>query len=35
LSPLGEWPESICAENPHKYNTEKDPEVPTANKPDF
>jgi hypothetical protein len=35
LSPLGEWPESVCAENPHKYNTEKDPEVPTANQPDF
>jgi hypothetical protein len=35
LSPLGEWPESVCAENPHKYNTEKDPDVPTANKPDF
>jgi hypothetical protein len=35
LSPLGEWPESVCAENPQKYNTEKDPEVPTANKPDF
>jgi hypothetical protein len=35
LSPLGEWPESVCAENPHKYNTEKDPEVPTADKPDF
>jgi hypothetical protein len=35
LSPLGEWPESVCAENPQKYKTEKDPEVPTANKPDF
>ena len=30
-----EWPESVCAENPHRYNTEKDPAVPTANKPDF
>jgi hypothetical protein len=33
--PLGEWPEMACAENPHKYNTEKDAEIPTADKPDF
>jgi hypothetical protein len=33
--PLGEWPEMACAENPHKYNTEKDAELPTADKPDF
>ena len=30
-----EWEESICAENPHKYGTEKDVAVPTADKPDF
>jgi hypothetical protein len=29
------WPENVCAENPHRYNTEKDPAVPTADKPDF
>jgi hypothetical protein len=33
--PLGEWREIVCAENPHKYNTEKDAAVPTAVKPDF
>jgi hypothetical protein len=30
-----DWPENACAENPHRYNTEKDPAVPTAEKPDF
>jgi len=30
-----EWDEDVCAENVHKYGTEKDPEVPTAGKPDF
>jgi hypothetical protein len=30
-----EWQESICAENPNKYGTEKDAAVPTAEKPDF
>jgi hypothetical protein len=30
-----DWPEQVCAENPHKYGTEKDPAVPTADKPDF
>ena len=30
-----EWEESICAENPHKYGTEKDVAVPTAARPDF
>jgi hypothetical protein len=30
-----EWPENVCAENPHKYGTEKDAAVPTADKPDF
>lgn len=30
-----EWPERVCAENPHRYGTEKDAAVPTAGKPDF
>ena len=30
-----EWPEQVCAENPHKYSTEKDAAVPSADKPDF
>ncbi len=30
-----DWPEQVCAENPHKYRTEKDAAVPTADKPDF
>jgi hypothetical protein len=30
-----DWPENVCAENPHKYNTEKDPAVPAADTPDF
>jgi hypothetical protein len=30
-----DWPENVCAENPHRFGTEKDPAVPTANKPDF
>jgi hypothetical protein len=29
------WEESICAENPKKYGTEKDVAVPVADKPDF
>jgi hypothetical protein len=29
-----DWPETVCAENPHKYFV-KDEEVPVANKPDF
>jgi hypothetical protein len=29
------WEEEVCAENLHKYGTEKDPIVPTADKPDF
>ncbi len=29
------WEEDICAENPHKYGTEKDVDVPAAAKPDF
>jgi hypothetical protein len=30
-----DWPENVCAENPHKYGTEKDPAVPISDKPDF
>lgn len=31
----GDWEESICAENTNKYGTEKNPAVPSADKPDF
>jgi hypothetical protein len=30
-----DWPENICAENPHRYSTESDAAVSTADKPDF
>ena len=33
--PFGGWPEMACAENPHKYNIETDPALPTAATPDF
>jgi hypothetical protein len=33
--PLGRWTEYVCAENLLKYNTENEPAVPTADKPDF
>jgi hypothetical protein len=33
--PAVEWLETVCAENPNKYGTEKDARVPTADKPDF
>jgi len=33
--PSGEWVENICGENPHKYGTEEDARLPTAEKPDF
>jgi hypothetical protein len=33
--PAVEWAENICAENPNKYGTEEDAQVPTAAKPDF
>jgi len=33
--PFGPWLENVCAENPRKYGTEKDAQVPTADKPDF
>jgi hypothetical protein len=29
------WPEDVCAENPHKYGTEEDVQVPTAKVADF
>jgi hypothetical protein len=32
---ITEWEESICAENPHKFGTEKDVAIPTAARPDF
>ncbi len=32
---LREWPESVCAENAHKFATEKDAAVPAADKADF
>ena len=35
LSPLGEWPEMVCAENPDGYYPGKHTAVPTAGKPDF
>jgi hypothetical protein len=33
--PFGPWLENVCAENPRKYGTEKDVQVPAADKPDF
>ena len=30
-----QWLENVCAENPRKYGTEKDAQVPTAKAPDF
>jgi hypothetical protein len=30
-----QWVENVCAENPHKYGTEEDAQVPTAKVPDF
>jgi hypothetical protein len=33
LSPLGEWPETVCAENPYGYFPGI--AIPTADKPDF
>ena len=29
------WEESICAENPNKFGTEKDAAIPAADRPDF
>lgn len=33
--PTGPWLENVCAENPNKYGTEKDAQIPTAAKADF
>jgi len=33
--PVLEWVEQVCAENPHKYGTEEDAQIPTADKLDF
>ncbi|HYK79224.1 MAG TPA: hypothetical protein VEU95_06325, partial [Micropepsaceae bacterium] len=33
--PVLEWAEQGCAENPHKYGTEEDAQVPTAAVADF
>jgi len=33
--PVLEWAEQVCAENPHKYGTEEDAQVPTAAVADF
>jgi hypothetical protein len=33
--PLGASAENVCAENINKFNTEKDPVVPMATRPDF
>ena len=30
-----QWLENVCAENPNKYGTEEDAQVPTATAPDF
>jgi hypothetical protein len=35
LRAFRDWPEQVCAENPHKYGTEKDAAVPTADRADF
>ena len=32
---FGAWPEYVCAENPHKFGTEDDVQVPTAKAADF
>jgi hypothetical protein len=29
------WPEDVCAENPYKYGTEEDVQLPTARVADF
>jgi hypothetical protein len=33
--PFGQWPEIVCAENPHGYFPGKHAAIPTADKPDF
>jgi hypothetical protein len=34
-SPLGEWPESACAEHPYGYHLGENASIPIADKPDF
>jgi hypothetical protein len=34
-SPLGQWPEFVCADNRHEYYAGQDTAVPHADKPDF
>jgi hypothetical protein len=34
-SPLGQWPEFVCADNRHEYYSGQDTAVPHADKPDF
>jgi hypothetical protein len=34
-SPLGQWPEIVCAENPHGYFPGKHADIPVATKPEF
>jgi hypothetical protein len=29
------WPENVCGENPYKYGTEEDVQLPTAKVADF
>ncbi len=33
--PLGDWPEMVCAENPHEYFSGRHAATPTSVKPDF
>ena len=33
--PAVDWLETVCAENPKKYGTEEDAQIPTAKQPDF
>jgi hypothetical protein len=35
LSPLGEWPEMVCADTTHDHFTGKDTTVPHSDNPDF
>jgi hypothetical protein len=35
LKGFSAWPEDVCGENPHKYGTEEDVQLPTAKNPDF
>ena len=30
-----DWPETVCAENTYEYYSNKNSDVPTADKPDF